>query len=96
MHKETMTQSVNWLGTEYQVKINWESEGDEVTFIRCQIDGKELARYFRGRWKDIKGTKLDPGEFARLKKCCQEKFRYPRYTISAIAPLFTLLLGEQM
>lgn len=96
MTRDTMTQTVNWLGTSYQVKISWETEGNEVIFVRGQINGKEIVRYFQGRWKDAKGNKQDPSEYLRLKKCCQEKFRYPRYTLQAITPMFTLLLGEQM
>nr|WP_320049617.1 hypothetical protein [uncultured Desulfuromonas sp.] len=96
MTRDNMTQTVNWLGTSYQVKITWETEGDEVTFIRGQINGKEMVRYIHGRWKDAKGNKQEASEYQRLKKCCQEKFRFPRYTLQAITPMFTLLLGEQM
>lgn len=96
MTNETMTQRVNWLGTEYLVKISWEREDKEITFVRCLIDGKEIARYFRGRWKDAKGKKQDSSEYSRLLKCCQDSFKHSRYTNPAITPLFTLLLGEDM
>ncbi|MEA3465632.1 MAG: hypothetical protein U9R29_06460 [Thermodesulfobacteriota bacterium] len=96
MTRENMTQTINWLGTEYRVKITWEIEDNEIIFILCQIDNKEVVRFFRKRWKDPAGKRYDPSEFIRLKKCCIDKFKHPRYTTPAIAPLFTILLGEQM
>ncbi len=96
MTRENMSQTVNWLGTEYNVKITWENEDNEIIFIQCQINNKEIVRFFRKRWKDPKGNKYDPKDFARLQKCCLDHFEHPRYTIAAIAPLFTILLGEHM
>lgn len=96
MIRENMTEKINWLGTEYEVKVTWETENDDIQFIRCLINNKEIVKYFRGRWKGPRGDKYSSSEFTRLQKCCLEKFKYPRNTIPAIAPLFTILLGEQM
>ncbi len=96
MVRENMTQKINWLGTEYQVKITWETEDNDIQFIRCLINNKEIVRYFRGRWTDPSGKRHDRNEFLRLQKSCMDKFKHERYTIQAIAPLFTILLGEQM
>jgi hypothetical protein len=96
MTRENMSQAINWLGTEYKVKITWENEDNEIIFILCQINNKEVVRFFRKRWKDPKGNKYDPKDFIRLQKCCLDHFEHPRYTIAAIAPLFTILLGEDM
>lgn len=96
MTRENMTQTVNWLGTEYNVKITWETEDNEIVFILCQINNKEVVRFFRKRWKDPQGNKYNPNDFLRLQKCCLDHFDHPRYTIPAIAPLFTILLGDNM
>ncbi len=96
MTREHMQTSINWLGKTYRVDINWENEGGEVVFIRCAINGRELARCLHGRWKGYDGRRLPAREFSRLVKCCRENFRHPRYTNSAVTPLFTLLLGEDM
>ena len=96
MTRENFTTEINWLDTIYRVKITWEHEEGEIIFIRCAIDNKEVVRFFRGRWKSPDGRKHDRNDFIRLQKCCSEQFRYPRYTTAAIAPLFTILLGEDM
>jgi hypothetical protein len=91
-----ITSKINWYGTAYQVRVEWDSMSGDVIAIRCFIDGKPVVKLVKGRWIDKKGRKYDPDYFTTLKRCCTDNFRDTKFLSLAFVPVFSIYLGEEM
>lgn len=88
---------VNWYGQDHIVKVNWESDNGDLISARCLVDGKEIVKFFRGRWTNKKGNKrYDSDHFIILKRCCVDNFKDSKNMLPAFMPIFSIIHGEEM
>ena len=96
MFTSSKTTQITWYGQEHTVKIYWELEYGDFVTITCTVDGKEIVRMFRNKWTGKKGKRYDDSHFYKLKRCCNDGFKYPRDYPAAFMPIFSILHGEEL
>ena len=96
MISNEISSKVNWYGQDHLVKIHWEQEADELISARCLVDGKEIVKFFRGKWINKKGKRFDRSSFMILERCCTDNFKDAKNMLPAFMPIFSILHGEDM
>ena len=57
---------INWYGTDYQVRVEWDSMSGDVIAVRCFVNTKAVVKLVKGRWIDKKGKRYDSEYFTTL------------------------------
>ena len=97
MVSKEINSKVNWYGEDHLVNVQWDMEKDDLISVKCFVDGKEIVKFFRGKWSNKKGSKhYDASNFIILKRCCSDDFKDAKNMLPAFAPIFSILHGEDM
>ena len=96
MDSREIQTKINWYGTDYQVRVTWDSMSGDVVAVRCSVNGKDVVKFVKGRWIDKKGKRYDPVHFSTLKRCCTDNFKEAKFLSLAFVPIFSIYLGEEM